>query len=199
VTQIELVSPPEFEPLSIVEAKQHLRIDDSDHDADVAMVIPAARERAEEFCNRSFARQVRLLRADGFTEQVNGHDKPLRLLMGPVVLVNSVKYDDVDGNEQTLSTSVYTVAGGYLMPKRYQSWPALSGYPGCVRIEYITGFGPATGEPDYSGLNPSVIAAIKLFLGDLYEQREESIVGTIYTTNPTAERLLWPFRTEFGL
>ncbi|WP_188260865.1 head-tail connector protein [Azospirillum tabaci] len=40
----------------------------------------------------------------------------------------------------------------------------------------------------------SVKAAILLILGDLYANREASIVGTSHTVNPTVERLLWPHR-----
>lgn len=40
----------------------------------------------------------------------------------------------------------------------------------------------------------SVQAAILLFLGDLYNNREASFVGVAATDNQTALRLLWPYR-----
>src|SRR5690625_1154048 len=40
----------------------------------------------------------------------------------------------------------------------------------------------------------SVQAAVLLFLGDLYANREATYVGVAATDNQTALRLLWPYR-----
>lgn len=45
----------------------------------------------------------------------------------------------------------------------------------------------------------SVIQAIKLIVGDYYENRTGGIVGTIYTPNPAAENLLWQQRIGMGI
>lgn len=45
----------------------------------------------------------------------------------------------------------------------------------------------------------SVIQAIKLTLGDFYENRTSGIVGTIFTTNPAAENLLNQQRIGMGI
>lgn len=45
----------------------------------------------------------------------------------------------------------------------------------------------------------SVIAAVLLTIGDLYENREGAILGTIYTANPTVRNLLNPYRVLMGV
>ena len=46
---LKLVSPPEVEPLTLAEAKAHLRLDTDADDAYVSALITAARERIELF------------------------------------------------------------------------------------------------------------------------------------------------------
>lgn len=48
-------------------------------------------------------------------------------------------------------------------------------------------------------LPASVRAAILLILGDLYENREGQIVGTIRADNPAVERLLHFYRVGLGV
>lgn len=52
---------------------------------------------------------------------------------------------------------------------------------------------------DSDGLNASVRAAMLLIIGDLYENREQVVLGTITSTIPTAENLLHFHRTGLGI
>ena len=45
----------------------------------------------------------------------------------------------------------------------------------------------------------SIRAALLLIIGDLYENREGQIVGTITADNPTVERLLHFYRVGLGI
>lgn len=45
----------------------------------------------------------------------------------------------------------------------------------------------------------SVIQAVKLLIGDFYENRTVGVVGASYTTNPAAENLLWQQRIGMGI
>jgi hypothetical protein len=45
----------------------------------------------------------------------------------------------------------------------------------------------------------SVKAAILLTIGDLYENRESAFVGVSRSDNPTAMRLLYPYRVGLGI
>lgn len=45
----------------------------------------------------------------------------------------------------------------------------------------------------------SIKAAALLIIGDLYQNREAQIVGTIVSDNPTVQRLLYPYRQGIGI
>lgn len=45
----------------------------------------------------------------------------------------------------------------------------------------------------------SIKAAALLIVGDLYQNREASITGTIVSDNPTVQRLLYPYRQGIGI
>jgi hypothetical protein len=41
-----------------------------------------------------------------------------------------------------------------------------------------------------------VVAAVMLYLGDMYANRESGIVGSIYTENSTANAMLWAHKQD---
>ncbi len=45
----------------------------------------------------------------------------------------------------------------------------------------------------------SIKAAALLLVGDLYQNREAQITGTIVSDNPTVQRLLYPYRQGIGI
>src|SRR5689334_6458680 len=54
---LSLVTPPAFEPVSLDEAKMHLKVDTTDDDELIASLITAARVRAEWHTGRAFVTQ----------------------------------------------------------------------------------------------------------------------------------------------
>lgn len=192
-----IITPASVEPVTLAEAKLHLRVDIADDDALISGFITAAREWAENLTNLSWAQQTLEMAVDGFNHQ-------LCLLQGPVSEVVSVVYEDADGNEQTASATLYRLGtdqygNDVLTLKPGMSWPAANGMPGSVRIRYKTGPEPSGLPPAYVGFPESVKSAIKLQLGDLYEHRESSYVGVSHVQNPTAINLLHFYRRRIGI
>jgi uncharacterized phiE125 gp8 family phage protein len=63
---LTLVSPPAVEPVTLDEAKAHLKVDTTDDDALIASLITAARARAEWHTGRAFITQSWTLSLDAW-------------------------------------------------------------------------------------------------------------------------------------
>jgi len=58
--------------------------------------------------------------------------------------------------------------------------------------------GSPSGSPSLPVPEP-VRQAIKMIVGDLYENRESATTGATVSVNPTTERLLYPYRLQIGV
>lgn len=152
--QVSLVTPPIDEPVPLEEVKLNLRFDDASHDPLLQNVIPAARDWVERRTQTKFAEQTWELTLDGFPTSA------IELPFGPVQSITSVKYDDEDAEEQTLSTSLYRLSGSrYVVP--VDEWPAVAD-GASVRIRFVAGYSSSSPIPD------SVRAAIILKVMELH-------------------------------
>jgi len=114
-----------------------------------------------------------------------------QLPRSPLITLDSIKYDDEDGIEQTLGASVYGVDSVGEMPARIwlkggESWPTT--YPDAletVRVLFTAGYGTAGAD-----VPASIRAALLLLLGNLFENREAVVTGTIVTDLPFGVRAL---------
>lgn len=87
-----VTTPPADEPVTLDEAKLHLRVDDAASDTLVEALIQAAREHVEAVCERALMPQV-------WTERQDSFPAVLALRGGMVSAVSSVKYVDADGSQ----------------------------------------------------------------------------------------------------
>ena len=87
----QITSQPAVEPISLTEAKDHLRIDGTDEDTYLATIITAARKYCEQYCNRAFITQTWKQYPDDFSDG-------MKLSINPVQSVTSITYYDEDGN-----------------------------------------------------------------------------------------------------
>ena len=180
------------EPLSLAEAKQHLRVEDDDpYLTYLAGYITAARQTVEEYLNASVANQTRVHRLDVFPAGA------ITLPNGPVLSVTSIGYVDLNGANQTVSVAgligpVYDT----ISPAYGAVWPSTRDQAGAVTITYTAGMmagSPLTLERE------DIKSAIKLVLGDIWEVREGSVIGAPIAVNPTVERLLHYHRRTLGV
>ncbi len=58
IPETRLITPPTLEPITLVEAKGHLRVDQASEDATIARMISAARTRLEEYLAVKFITQT---------------------------------------------------------------------------------------------------------------------------------------------
>lgn len=188
--KVELTSAPAVEPISTAEAKLFLRVDHTTDDTLIASLIKAARRSCELFQNRVYITQTWKLYLDEFPE------KEIRLPFSPVQSVSSVTYVDADGDTQTLSASTYQVDAKGVKPSIYLApdtltWPTTqTDKINAVTVTFVAGYGAAGSDvPEH------IRAAIQLVLGDLYQNRENTVIGNITNELPNgAKHLLWQDR-----
>lgn len=178
------------EPISIEEARLHLNIDLEAHDSLIAAQITAARQWAETKTKRAFVTQTWRMRLDHFPRNGCIYFRPT-----PLQSVTSVSYIDINGAAQVWPTSNYIVSidnqPGILSLAYNMEWPDTQEQADAVTITYVVGYGTAVMVPE------NIKAAIKLQIGDLYANREASIVGVSINENPAACALLEDYRLRY--
>lgn len=188
------VTAPALEPVTLDEAKTHLRVEHTAEDALIAALIAVARERLEETTGRALITQGWQLRLPGWPA-----DGLIRLPRPPALAVSSIAYQDVDGATQTLSASAYDVVTaaepGCVVLTPTASWPGASLWPGLpITVAYTCGYGATL-----ASVPAPLRQAMLLLIGHLYAHREAVIVGTISSVLPmTVEYLLGPYRMLLG-
>lgn len=160
---LKIVTPPATEPISVAEAKVHLRVDHDTEDALIAAFITAAREECEHMVERALAPQTLSLSIDEFP------DDGIRLLRPPVTGIVSVAYVDGDGDTQTIDAGdVYLDDAQdpcWLMPRYGTTWPAARGDANSVVVTYQAG---------YNDCPETLRAWMLLRIGVLYRMRESA-------------------------
>lgn len=190
---VRIVAPVR-EPVSVEEAKRHLRVDDAAEDLTIAAQIVAAREYAEAYTGRQLV--TARFRARFDEVPTGGRPGVVALPFPPLVSVEAVRYVPADGSPEA------TVPPGRLRvdtesePGRVflvDGFPAVdTSLPGSFAVEFTAGYG----EPD--AVPQAIRAAILLHVGHLFLNREAVVTGTIATALPMAiESLLGPYRMVF--
>lgn len=190
VSNVETSSPAE-EPLTLGEAKLHLRMD---HDADdtlIAGLIAAAREHAEAFCRRPFVTRNYQATFSRFPARA----EPLVLPVPGVTAVTSVTYADSTNATVTMTANTdYRLVRGPThhvleLPPSVGTWPWTALRGDAVTVAYTAGYGYANDVPR------GIRAAMLLLVGHLYENRE-AVSKDAGTELPLGmQALLFPFRS----
>lgn len=149
---IRTADPVEL-PLTLDEAKDHLRVTGTADDADIAAKLRSAVSQldgAEGLLNRALITQTWAMKLDAFPHC--GFDIPLP----PLQSVTSISYVDGDGVTQTLATSVYRVlnAGAPMHKGRVelaygQCWPTTRCQSQAVTVTFVAGYGARNDVPEH--------------------------------------------------
>lgn len=178
---LRLITPPAAEPVTLADLRAIMGITDptdTARDAVMTARLSAAREWAEEFTRRAIITQTWALYADAFPCHFD--------LKGPLQSVESVKYLDSSGIEQTLSTDNYYVdtISARVYPAYGKTWPTTYSRTNAVTVRHVAGYGLAAAVPQ------KIKEAI-LFLVAHWENFQPAIEGARITTVPWAvEQLL---------
>ena len=201
---LQLVTPPAEEPVSLADAKLHLRVDFTDDDALITSLIAAARQAAETLTGRQIVTARWKLVLDSFPGpslmgvpagqpfSLPGH--AILLPRSPLQSVVAIQYLDMAGTQQTMPATDYTVDAACeparITPVFGKIWPISLPQIGAVSVTFDAGFGPASSVPE------GIKSWIKLRIGSLYAHREEVALinrGRIEAL-PFIDGLLDPFK-----
>lgn len=184
---LTLATAPATEPVSLTEAKAHLRIDHDAEDALIAAYIAAARALTEEYTHQRWITQEVVMTLSRFP----GYGHPIALPVQPVQTVDEIAYlHSVTGVSTVYDAADYQLWLGHtppvILPTGGEDWPetddeALS----AVTIELTVGYGD-----DATDVPPQVKAAMLLVLGDYDKNRAGEADGQPRTLPQRARDLL---------
>jgi len=182
---------PTAEPVSRTEAKLHLRVDVTTDDSLIDNLIQAAREYVELYTGRSLV--LRTYRADlpYFSDEI-------QLPFKPIIAISHIKYYTAASPSilTTLAATNYELARDMVYRSNGGTYPAADSVYNAVQITYTAGYASTSSPYDAASDVPEAIkSAIKLTIGDLYENREAQVLypGSMQS-NKTTERLLDSYR-----
>lgn len=168
--------------LTVADAKKHLEIVEADWDAILSAYIKSAINMVERYS------KTRLIERE-FTWKLDCFEPILRFPIVPVGEISDIKYFDSAGVEQTLAGTEWVQSLGRVAPANGKSWPSTDGRIGAISIRFPGGY---TGVADQE---PLLVAAVRLTVGDLFENRESSTRRSAPDMPMTAKNLCDLVRT----
>ncbi len=166
---------PSALPITVADMSAHARIDGDEEARLLGRYIEAATSRVQLFLERQLMPATRRLRLDAFPPgcheaYVGTPGTSIVLPFAPLRSVTSIEYEDVAGDSQTLSASVYEAktdrepALVALAPG--QSWPSTREGLDRVTITYACGYADASKVPS------DIVQALTLIVSTWFRDRE---------------------------
>ncbi len=186
---LSIVTEPTIEPISVPDCMEYLNYTNTDDRLWFELAIKSAREYFETQCSRAIVQQTWKCTLSKFSNE-------MELQLSPLISVSQIEYIDLDGNTQTLATSVYDVDTlsspfGRILLGYDQQWPNTRKVWNAVQITFTAGYAPSNGSPqDFRANIPrGIITALVALVGSNLENREADAPVKLYSA-PAAQRLL---------
>ncbi len=200
--------------LTVAEAKKHLRVEHSDDDWLIDAYIQAVTDIIDGphgYLGRALGPQtwdLILSDAEFGLGLVCGRPASTRLdiPLAPLVSVDAVEYRSSGGTLTAFTTfDAFAVNGasvGSIRPSFGQSWPTLGEAGDAFRVRFQCGYGVSNQDSPpviVEAVPWAIKAGIILHVGDLYKNRETTVLGQTVEILPAAKELLRPFRVHLAL
>jgi uncharacterized phiE125 gp8 family phage protein len=184
-----MTSGPALEPVSLAEAKAHLRVDGTAEDALVQSLIVTSRLHIEAALSLALITQ-------SWTYFLDRWPKAGRLVLPlrPIAAISHVRIWKEDGSSETLAPSDFLLDGHGMPPRLVAVGDRPLSEPGRpvngVEVGMTAGFGPAPED-----VPATVRHALLLLVAHWYENREPVEIGAGTNAVPTmVSDLLAPYR-----
>jgi hypothetical protein len=191
--------PESLEPVTLAEAKLHLRIDNTDDDTLITALVTTARRWAEDYCDRTFVQSQYTMSMDSFYGSIGSPvqfglkadgnniegrqgtvpqldiELPRPPFSTDIQGATSITYIPAEGGSRvTLSNSEYRIdessTPGVLRPLYGKTWPSHLVDQNSVVVTYAAG--PSDSSSNFN--MAAVQAAIKMLVGHLWSNRDAS-------------------------
>ncbi len=159
------------EPLTLAEAKAHLRVLSSTDDDYISSLISAAREYAESVHDKTYGTKT----VEAVADYVGNYELPIRVLS----TLTSVIVTDSDGLTHDITSDFY------LDPFKSELIYAGNGISDLAQVNPVHITYVASGSP-----TKATKQAMLLLIGHWYEHREEATVGGMAQLPMSAKQLL---------
>lgn len=213
---LTVVTAPPFEPVTLAQVYEHLRLDTEGSpethpdDARLLRHITTARQHVEAMTRRALIQQTIRLSMPAFpvgadtwavSSVRNTLTRIIRLPRPPIISVSSVTYFDGDNALQTLAASNYYVTDEQVPELRFVSsfsTPTLYDRPDALRITYVAGYVPEASPPvtqaEYAAsvpgaLKDAILLGVQLLYDDLKPEEYQML-------SSAREALVQPYRIQ---
>jgi uncharacterized phiE125 gp8 family phage protein len=185
-----LTSAPATEPVTVAEAKAHLRIDASDEDTLIASLILTSRLHLETALGLALITQGWRLLLDRWPLT-----KDLEIPLRPLVSIDAVRVYPAEGAATVIDADNYLADTDSVPPRLVRTgviWPQPGKAANGVEIDFTAGYGAAA-----SDVPTPLRQALLLLVAHWYENREPIAVGAPETAMPGAvSELVAPYRMQ---
>lgn len=167
---------PLVEPVSVADAKAHLRVDGDEDNLYIASLISAAREWVESYLDRTLIHTQWTLRLETLGEEIELPRPPMATAAAHTAV--AVTYTLESGETATLSTQTYRVdrnsTPGEITPVYGQTWPAHRIDDNSVSVTWWAGYGPSGTD-----VPAAIRHAMLMLVAFWYDHRSAVLVGSV--------------------
>lgn len=184
-----VITAPTLLPVSVENMKKHLNEPSDTQDALIESYIASAAEEWESKTQHALMLQTREETLDEFP--ASGW---IRLDYPPIVSIESIKYFDADGIEQTLSSASYRLdrrahnESGWVVLGANSAWPQTYDMINAISVRYVCGY------PDAESVPHRARQWVRMVVGHWYANREAVNIGNISGKLDFVDSLLDGFR-----
>ena len=193
---LTLLDPPESPLLTLAEVKEALKIDSADEDNYTYTLIDAVTQYLDGR-DGILGRCLRPQRWRLDLPEFPFWRTPIVLPLPPTINVEYIDYFDDAGVRVVMSSDTYRVidggvSGHKITPVRGGRWPLVANFepdPDNVSITFRAGYQDLASPANESVPQPIRLAAM-LLIGDMFENRADTIAGVTVAQLPNAARAL---------
>jgi uncharacterized phiE125 gp8 family phage protein len=183
-----LLSGPAFEPVTLAEAKAHLRVEHDDDDDVIAALIAGARVHVEAQTRRALITQSWRIVRDAWPD-----DGRIAVLPAPLRALTAARVYRLDGTTQEIDTATFVVEAGSVpavLSFASGAMPAPGRVAAGIEFDVEAGYGDA--PADVPG---DLRQAIKTLVAHWYENRGLIAAGQGVSVLPSSvAAMLAPYR-----